>query len=62
VGGVTSWKDAVEMMLAGASAIEIGTAVMKDVRIFEKIKAGLKEYLTKKNLKIEELVGRAHRV
>jgi len=62
VGGVSSHEDVIEMMLAGASAVEIGTAVMKDIRIFEKIKMGLEEYLKRKELKLEELVGKAHRV
>jgi len=33
-GGVTTWKDVIEFMLAGASAVEIGSAVFYSYRIF----------------------------
>jgi len=62
VGGVSSHRDVIEMMLAGASAVQIGTAVMKDAFIFKKIEERLREYLEKRSMRIEELVGRAHRV
>ena len=40
-GGVTTADNVIEMMMAGASAVEIGSAVYKDVKIFETIKADL---------------------
>lgn len=40
-GGVMNWKDAAEMILAGATAVGVGTASMADVRAPEKIARGL---------------------
>lgn len=60
VGGVSTWKDAVEMHLAGASAIQIGTAVMEDIEVFSKIKTGVHTYLKKQGHKnIDEIIGAA---
>lgn len=60
VGGVSTWEDAVEMHLAGASAIQIGTAVMEDIEVFSKIKKGVNIYLNEKGHKsVDEIVGLA---
>ncbi|MCJ7817439.1 MAG: dihydroorotate dehydrogenase [Candidatus Thorarchaeota archaeon] len=60
VGGVSTWEDAVEMHLAGASAIQIGTAVMEDIEVFSKIKQGVNTYLREKGHKsVDEIVGLA---
>jgi len=60
VGGVSTWKDAVEMHLAGASAVQIGTAVMDDIEVFSKIKKGVHAYLKEKGYKkTDEIVGAA---
>lgn len=60
-GGVESWDDAVELMLAGARAVQIGSALAGDLRLFQEIKAGMAEYLKKHDLTAPELVGLAHR-
>jgi dihydroorotate dehydrogenase (NAD+) catalytic subunit len=62
-GGVFSWEDAVEFMLAGASAVQIGSAIAYEgLGVFRSIITGLKLYLEKKQLKnAGELVGLAHR-
>jgi dihydroorotate dehydrogenase (NAD+) catalytic subunit len=62
-GGVTSWRDAVEFFLAGASAVQIGTAILyRDLKVFREVKDGLSRYLRDKGLaEIKPLVGRAHR-
>ncbi len=61
-GGITTWKDAVEFMLAGASAVQIGTAVaMKGFGVFRSIARGLHLYLKKKGFRsVGEIVGLAH--
>jgi len=60
VGGVSTWEDAVEMHLAGASAIQIGTAVMENIEVFSKIKKGVHVYLKEKGYnKTDEIVGAA---
>ena len=61
VGGVGSWQDVVEMMMAGASAVQIGSAVYDDVNIFNKICNGLSGYLSDKNYTLHDIIGLAHR-
>jgi dihydroorotate dehydrogenase (NAD+) catalytic subunit len=62
-GGISNWRDAVEYLLAGASALEIGTAV-KDhgLEVFDSVNRGIANFLEKNNYKsIGEVVGLAHR-
>jgi len=61
-GGITSWQDAVEFMLAGASAVQIGTAIaFKGVSVFSSVAKGIDTYLNRKGFKnAKELVGLAH--
>jgi dihydroorotate dehydrogenase (NAD+) catalytic subunit len=63
VGGITNWRDAVEFLLAGASAVQIGTAVAtKGSRVFGVIAKGTDEYLRKKGFKgVNDIVGLSHR-
>jgi dihydroorotate dehydrogenase (NAD+) catalytic subunit len=56
-GGVTTADNVIEMMMAGASAVEIGSAVYNDVKIFETIKADL---YRKDGLTQELIIGSAH--
>jgi len=62
-GGITNWRDAVEFFLAGASAVQIGTAIAtKDVSVFDAVVRGIKAYLRRKNFRsVEEIVGLSHR-
>ncbi|MFX0054070.1 MAG: dihydroorotate dehydrogenase [Promethearchaeota archaeon] len=62
VGGVTTWQDAVEMHLAGARAIQIGTAMMDGIGVFRHIKAGIQNYLQDEGFsEVSEIVGLAGR-
>ena len=45
MGGITTWKDAVEMLIAGADALQIGTALFTDPYAPVKITEGLNRYL-----------------
>ena len=45
LGGIMNWKDAVEFMLAGASAIQIGTANFIDPAVTIKVIDGINDYL-----------------
>lgn len=45
LGGIMNWKDAVEFLLAGASAIQIGTANFIDPAITVKVANGINDYL-----------------
>ena len=62
-GGVRTWKDAVEFMLAGASAVQIGSAIAyEDLAVFKSVTDGVAEYLEKKGFRsVNEIVGMAHR-
>ncbi|NMB85491.1 MAG: dihydroorotate dehydrogenase 1B [Methanosaeta sp. PtaB.Bin018] len=61
VGGVTSWEDAVEMIMAGACAVQVGTALQKGYGIFEEISLGLARYLERKSMTLEDIRGMAGR-
>lgn len=62
-GGIRRWQDAVEFMLAGASAVQIGSAIALDeLSIFRSICNGIISYLERKGFKsVKEIVGLAHR-
>ena len=58
LGGISSATDAVEFMLAGASAIQIGTANFIDPAVTVKVVDGIEEYLTRHGFKsVSEIVG-----
>ena len=57
-GGVATADNVIEMMMAGASAVEIGSAVLNNVKVFETIKA---ELYKKDGLAPKEIIGCAHR-
>jgi dihydroorotate dehydrogenase (NAD+) catalytic subunit len=62
VGGVSSWQDAIEMHLAGASAIQIGTGVLEKMDIFNDIKQGVNAYLKDEGFSsMKEIIGLAGR-
>jgi dihydroorotate dehydrogenase (NAD+) catalytic subunit len=62
-GGISNWQDAVEFILAGASAVQIGTAVaFKGVKVFGSVAKGIEDYLKQKGFKnVKDIVGLAHK-
>lgn len=62
-GGITNWRDAVEFLLAGATAVQIGTAVaLKGPNIFKAVNQGIDAYLKRNGFRsVEEIVGLSHR-
>ncbi len=61
VGGVACGADAVEMLLAGASAVQVGTAIFADPRAPWRVLHELRHWCETKNVeKIDELIGAAH--
>jgi len=58
-GGISSWEDAIEFILAGASAVQIGSAIgEKWTNVFSEINEGISSYMERKNFsKIKEMVG-----
>lgn len=58
LGGIMNWKDAVEFMLAGASAIQIGTANFIDPCVTLKVIDGINDYLERHGHKsVGEIIG-----
>jgi dihydroorotate dehydrogenase (NAD+) catalytic subunit len=61
VGGIESGEDLVEIMLAGASAVQIGTAIAdRGMSVFQELSFRLIEYLDSNDITLSELVGKAH--
>jgi len=62
-GGITTWEDAVELMLAGASAVQVGTAIaFRGLKVFKSINRGINLYLKEKGFRsVENIVGLSHR-
>jgi len=56
-GGISTADNVIEMMMAGARAVEIGSAVYDDVKVFETIKEHL---YAKDGIAADEIVGCAH--
>ena len=58
LGGICSATDAVEFLLAGASAVQIGTANFIDPAISEKVVDGIEDYLTRHGFgSVQEIIG-----
>lgn len=58
LGGITNATDAVEFLLAGASAVQIGTANFLDPTTSIKVVHGIEEYMERHGIKdIRELIG-----
>lgn len=58
MGGIMNWKDAVEFMLAGASAIQIGTANFIDPTVTIKVEQGIREYLERHKFNsVKDIIG-----
>ena len=60
-GGISTWEDAIEFFLAGASAIQLGSAIGDNwITVFDDINEGVLQYMNKKNYStIKEMVGLA---
>jgi dihydroorotate dehydrogenase (NAD+) catalytic subunit len=61
VGGVYTWQDAIEMMMAGATAVQIGSAVHEGIEVFSSISTGIDNFVAEKGYKdITDVIGLAH--
>jgi dihydroorotate dehydrogenase (NAD+) catalytic subunit len=57
-GGICSASDALEFLIAGATAVGVGTALFYDPLVCRKINAGLRDYLSRHGLNsLSELTG-----
>ena len=60
-GGITSGSDAIEFIMAGASAIQVGTASFTNPRAPLDVLEGIEQFMEKEGIKdITELIGAAH--
>lgn len=58
MGGISSWLDAVEMMMAGAAAFQVGAALFSDPMLPVNLIKGLEEYLSNKGIEnISDITG-----
>lgn len=57
IGGIQTAQDVLEYIIAGASAVEIGTSIFYEPMVFRTIFLGLKKYCQKHNVSISEIVG-----
>lgn len=57
MGGISSWEDAVEMMMAGARIVQVGAAIFADPMAPVKIIDGLSEYCQANDISISKISG-----
>jgi dihydroorotate dehydrogenase (NAD+) catalytic subunit len=58
MGGVSKWQDAVEMLMAGASALQIGTVLFNDPYAPVKINEGISKFMDENGIKnISDITG-----
>ena len=64
VGGIKTYKDALEFLYAGASLLQIGTSIMYDgPGIFKTITDDLKNFLVENEYdSIKDIIGLSHRI
>ena len=58
MGGIATAEDAIEMLLAGATAVSVGTANFSDPKTAEKVVKGIEEYMKQYGIEdIHDLIG-----
>ncbi len=62
VGGISDWRDVVEFIMAGARAVEIGSAVGNNINIFSDISSCMEAFLADKEWTLSDIYGMAHEV
>jgi dihydroorotate dehydrogenase (NAD+) catalytic subunit len=60
IGGISTWEDVVEYILAGATAVGVGTAWFVYPQVFVEMHKGLVKYLTQHDTTVRKLIGKAH--
>ena len=62
MGGISSARDALEFLIAGAAAVQVGTANFVDPFIWPKLLMGIEDYLTRHGIeRVADLVGTLER-
>ena len=62
IGGITTWRDALQYLMAGAQAVQVGTASFVNPHACPDVLAGLDRWCASRNVAIRDVVGAAHRV
>jgi dihydroorotate dehydrogenase (NAD+) catalytic subunit len=58
MGGITDARDALEFLIAGAAAVQIGTANFVDPFVWGKVLEGVRAYMTRHRIaRISDLIG-----
>ncbi|MGA1793071.1 MAG: dihydroorotate dehydrogenase [Thermoplasmatota archaeon] len=59
VGGISTWEDALEYMMAGASAVQVGTAVTwGDLKVFSDISEGMISFMKEERIRsVQDIIG-----
>ena len=58
MGGIMNWQDAIEFIMAGATAIQVGTANFINPRVMIDIIEGMEKFCKEQNIKnLEEIRG-----
>jgi dihydroorotate dehydrogenase (NAD+) catalytic subunit len=61
MGGIADWRDAMEFIVAGATAVQVGTANFTDPFIWPKLLEGMRAYMQRHGVdRLADLVGAAH--
>jgi len=60
IGGISTWQDALEYIMAGATAVGVGTAWFVNQDVFCGIHDGIQKYVDENKKNISDLIGKAH--
>ena len=62
LGGITTGQDAIEIIMAGANLVGIGSAVRyRGIDVFKKVTEEINTWLSDHNVSLEEIIGAAHK-
>lgn len=61
IGGITDTRDALEFLLAGASAVQVGTASFRDPSSAHTIMLGIRDFCEERGCDVTDLIGKARR-
>jgi len=61
IGGIASWRDALQYLMAGAQAVQVGTAAFVNPNACVEILAGLERWCATRGTRIADVIGIAHR-
>jgi dihydroorotate dehydrogenase (NAD+) catalytic subunit len=62
IGGIATWRDALQYLMAGAQAVQVGTASFETPPACPEILAGLESWCASRSVAIRDVVGAAHRI